>query len=50
MKNLAAALVKAQSEMSNPTKGNTNPFFQIEVRGFKRGSRGGYSSIKRKRY
>jgi len=28
MKNLAAALVKAQSEMSNPTKGNTNPFFK----------------------
>ena len=27
MKNLAAALVKAQGEMSNPTKGNTNPFF-----------------------
>ncbi len=28
MKNLATALVKAQSEMSNPTKGNTNPFFK----------------------
>jgi len=28
MKNLALALVKAQSEMSNPTKGNTNPFFK----------------------
>lgn len=28
MKNLAIALVKAQSEMSNPKKGNTNPFFK----------------------
>lgn len=28
MKNIATALVKAQSEMSNPTKGNTNPFFK----------------------
>jgi len=28
MKNLATALVKAQSEMSNPKKGNTNPFFK----------------------
>jgi hypothetical protein len=28
MKNIATALVKAQSEMSNPKKGNTNPFFK----------------------
>jgi hypothetical protein len=28
MKTFATALVKAQSEMSNPTKGNTNPFFK----------------------
>ena len=28
MKNISTALVKAQSEMSNPTKGNTNPFFK----------------------
>lgn len=28
MKQLATALVKAQSEMSNPKKGNTNPFFK----------------------
>lgn len=28
MKNLATALVKAQGEMSNPKKGNTNPFFK----------------------
>lgn len=28
MKNIATALVKAQSEMSNPKKGNTNPFFR----------------------
>lgn len=28
MKNIANALVKAQSEMSNPKKGNTNPFFK----------------------
>jgi hypothetical protein len=28
MKEIATALVKAQSEMSNPKKGNTNPFFK----------------------
>lgn len=28
MKELATALVKAQSEMSNPKKGSTNPFFR----------------------
>lgn len=28
MKNIATALVKAQGEMSNPKKGNTNPFFK----------------------
>lgn len=28
MENIATALVKAQSEMSNPKKGNTNPFFK----------------------
>ena len=28
MKAIATALVKAQSEMSNPAKGNTNPFFK----------------------
>lgn len=28
MKNIATALVKAQLEMSNPKKGNTNPFFK----------------------
>jgi hypothetical protein len=28
MKNIATALVKAQGEMSNATKGNTNPFFK----------------------
>jgi len=28
MKEIATALVKAQSEMSNPQKGNTNPFFK----------------------
>jgi hypothetical protein len=28
MKEIAFALVKAQSEMSNPTKGATNPFFK----------------------
>jgi len=27
MKAIATALVKAQSEMSNPAKGATNPFF-----------------------
>ena len=28
MKNIATALLKAQSEMSNPKKGATNPFFK----------------------
>ena len=28
MKEISTALVKAQSEMSNPTKGNSNPFFK----------------------
>lgn len=28
MKNIATALVKAQKEMSNPKKGNTNPYFK----------------------
>lgn len=28
MKNIATALVQAQEEMSNPKKGNTNPFFK----------------------
>ena len=28
MKQIATALVKAQSEMSNPKKGNTNPYFK----------------------
>lgn len=28
MKQIATALVKAQSEMSNPKKGSTNPFFK----------------------
>lgn len=28
MKQISTALVKAQSEMSNPKKGATNPFFK----------------------
>lgn len=28
MKNIASALLKAQSEMSNPVKGSNNPFFK----------------------
>lgn len=30
MKNIATALLKAQSEMSNPKKGATNPFFKYK--------------------
>ena len=28
MKNIAQALLKAQSEMSNPVKGSNNPYFK----------------------